>query len=85
MMCTCSKGPGARLYISDELEGWDVAWWYSACLACMRPGVRSQHQKIKDKKKKKPLLWWTGLYISDELDCTFQVSDGMIKVPLDSY
>jgi hypothetical protein len=26
MMCTCSKGPGARLYISDELEGWDVAW-----------------------------------------------------------
>jgi hypothetical protein len=34
-------------------KGWDVAWWYSACLACMRPWVRSQHKKTKYKKKKK--------------------------------
>jgi hypothetical protein len=31
--------------------GWDVAWWHSACLACVRPWVGSQHQKRKDKKK----------------------------------
>jgi hypothetical protein len=26
--------------------------WYSASLACVRPRVRSQHQKTKDEKKK---------------------------------
>jgi hypothetical protein len=32
--------------------GWDVARWYIACLACVRPRVWSQHQKRKDQKKK---------------------------------
>jgi hypothetical protein len=35
--------------------GWDVAWWHSACLACVRPWVRSQHQKRKKKDKKENL------------------------------
>jgi hypothetical protein len=35
------------------MVGWDVAWWYSTCLACVRPWVRSQHKKEKTKKKKK--------------------------------
>jgi hypothetical protein len=33
-------------------EGWDVARWYSACLACARPWVQSQHQKKREKNKK---------------------------------
>jgi hypothetical protein len=37
-------------------RGWDVAWWYNACLACTRPWVRFQHQKRKDKKNMKRSL-----------------------------
>jgi hypothetical protein len=36
----------------NNFRGWDVARWYSASLACVRPWVQSQHQKRKDKKKK---------------------------------
>jgi hypothetical protein len=35
------------------MRGWDVARWYSACLASVRPWVRSQHQKRKNKQTKK--------------------------------
>jgi hypothetical protein len=33
--------------------GWDVARWYRACLACLRPWVPTHHQKKKKKKKEK--------------------------------
>jgi hypothetical protein len=26
-------------HLEGEREGWDVARWYSACLACVRPWV----------------------------------------------
>jgi hypothetical protein len=41
-----------KLHPEDQIRGWDVTRWHSACLACVRPLVRSQHQKRKDKKKK---------------------------------
>jgi hypothetical protein len=46
-------------WFSSYFLGWDVAWWYSACLACVRPLVRSQHQK-RQKKKPSPQVtfWW---------------------------
>jgi hypothetical protein len=41
-------------FISKRISlSWVVAQWYSACPACARPWVLSQHQKRKEKKKKK--------------------------------
>jgi hypothetical protein len=54
----------AKLNIKMRGWGWDVARWYSACLACTRPWDRSQYQKRKDKRKKDEGLFCSNLFLN---------------------
>jgi hypothetical protein len=48
-----SRMSDASISLEIRMYVWDIAQWYSVCLACERPWVATQHQKRKDQKKKK--------------------------------
>jgi hypothetical protein len=54
---------------------------YSACLACVRPWVRSQHQKRKDKKKKTSPQGSSVSINPWDFSCSFVDDPGSLQYP----